>query len=78
MKTAISIPDPLFQAAEKLAKERKLSRSELYRRAIAEFVKRAREAELVKLIDKSCDEEDRSLDEFRREAAKRTVASTEW
>ncbi|MEM6753148.1 MAG: ChpI protein, partial [Cyanobacteria bacterium P01_C01_bin.38] len=30
MKTAISIPDPLFEAAEQFAKRLGLSRSELY------------------------------------------------
>lgn len=34
MKTAISIPDPLFQAGEALAKRLGLSRSELYARAL--------------------------------------------
>jgi len=38
MKTAISLPDPLFQAAERLAKRRKVSRSALYTTAIAEYV----------------------------------------
>ncbi len=34
MKTAISIPDDLFRAAERLAKRLGVSRSELYRRAM--------------------------------------------
>ena len=38
MKTAISIPDSEFEAAEKLATRLGMSRSELYRRAIAEFI----------------------------------------
>ncbi len=38
MKTAISIPNPIFEAAEQLAKELGLSRSELYSTAIAAFV----------------------------------------
>lgn len=38
MKTAISIPDPIFDAAEKVAKELAISRSELYSKAVAEFV----------------------------------------
>jgi metal-responsive CopG/Arc/MetJ family transcriptional regulator len=42
MKTAISIPDAVFDEAERLAKSRGLSRSELYSRAIAEYVKSSR------------------------------------
>jgi metal-responsive CopG/Arc/MetJ family transcriptional regulator len=34
MKTAISIPDPLFEAAERLAKRLKISRSKLIQRAV--------------------------------------------
>jgi metal-responsive CopG/Arc/MetJ family transcriptional regulator len=38
MKTAISIPDNLFEAAEKLARRLGISRSELYQRAVARFL----------------------------------------
>jgi predicted transcriptional regulator len=38
MKTAISIPDEIFEAAERLAKRLKRSRSEIYSRALAETV----------------------------------------
>jgi len=38
MKTAISIPDDLFSAAEEAAKRLGLSRSELYRKAIRGFL----------------------------------------
>jgi metal-responsive CopG/Arc/MetJ family transcriptional regulator len=38
MKTAISIPDPLFVQAEQVAKRLRISRSKLYATAIAEFV----------------------------------------
>ena len=38
MKTAISIPDPLFEAAEQLAKRLGVSRSELFQRAVQAFL----------------------------------------
>lgn len=38
MKVAISIPDPVFKAAEQLAHKLKKSRSQLYAEAIAEYV----------------------------------------
>ena len=40
MKTAISIPDELFEEAERLASEWQISRSQLYSRALQEFVAR--------------------------------------
>ena len=42
MKTAISIPDAIFEEAERIAKRRGLSRSELYANAVAEYVSSAR------------------------------------
>jgi metal-responsive CopG/Arc/MetJ family transcriptional regulator len=38
MKVAISLPDPVFRAAEALARKLKKSRSQLYAEAIAEYV----------------------------------------
>jgi metal-responsive CopG/Arc/MetJ family transcriptional regulator len=39
MKTAVSLPDELFRVAEATARRLRVSRSELYARAIAEFLK---------------------------------------
>lgn len=41
MKTAISIPDALFEAAEVLAAKLGISRSELYRRAVGDYLRRS-------------------------------------
>ena len=38
MKTAISLPDPLFERAERLAKQFDLNRSQLYARALQEYL----------------------------------------
>jgi metal-responsive CopG/Arc/MetJ family transcriptional regulator len=38
MKTAISIPDLLFDEAEKLAQRLGMSRSELYAKALAAYI----------------------------------------
>jgi metal-responsive CopG/Arc/MetJ family transcriptional regulator len=38
MKTAISIPDSLFDAAERVAQRMGISRSELYRRAVRRYL----------------------------------------
>ena len=40
MKTAISLPDQLFDEAEDLAAELEISRSELYQRALKEYLER--------------------------------------
>ena len=47
MKTAISLPDEVFSSAERLAKRLKLSRSELYSRALSEYLARHSPDELT-------------------------------
>ncbi len=42
MKTAISIPDPVFEAAEKLARRLGMSRSQLYSTAIDALIEKYR------------------------------------
>ena len=51
MKTAISIPDATFEAAERLAKRIGMSRSELYATAVAEFLARHRAAGVRERLD---------------------------
>ncbi len=38
MKTAISVPDPVFRAADRLARRMHVSRSQLYSTAVSRFV----------------------------------------
>lgn len=40
MKTAISVPDRVFRSAEDLAARLRVSRSELYSNALAEFIEK--------------------------------------
>lgn len=51
MKTAISIPDPLFKAAERAAKRQKVSRSRFYAQAVASYLKAHREKEIKERLD---------------------------
>lgn len=51
MKTAISIPDHVFNDAERLVARFKTSRSELYSRAIAEFIARHDDDAVTRALD---------------------------
>ncbi len=51
MKTAISIPDAIFAAAERAAAEMGLSRSALYARAVSDFVARHDDARVTERLD---------------------------
>ncbi len=62
MKTAISIPDPLFNAAERVAKREKISRSRLYSRAVQEYLERRHSKAITKALDEVYATEDSELD----------------
>jgi metal-responsive CopG/Arc/MetJ family transcriptional regulator len=62
MKTAISIPDNVFQAAEELAKRLGMSRSELYAKAVATFVKSHKSTRVKETLDAIYATEDSHLD----------------
>ena len=51
MKTAISIPDAVFAEAERVAHSLGLSRSELYTRAVAAFLKLQSSDETTRKLD---------------------------
>jgi metal-responsive CopG/Arc/MetJ family transcriptional regulator len=52
MKTAISIPDEIFRAAERVAKRLGLSRSELYARAVAGYVDEHDDDQVTEALDR--------------------------
>src|SRR5262245_46629123 len=51
MKTAISLPDDLFEQAERLARRLRKSRSRLYREAVTEYVARHDPDEITAAMD---------------------------
>ena len=51
MKTAISIPDSEFKAAEKVAARLSLNRSELYRTALTEFLAKHQDDGVTEKLD---------------------------
>ncbi|NUM53566.1 MAG: ribbon-helix-helix protein, CopG family [Candidatus Hydrogenedentes bacterium] len=55
MKTAVSLPDDLFENAERLSKTLGVSRSELYRRALSRYIEQYDEQALIDAINAVCD-----------------------
>jgi len=51
MKTAISVPDEVFREVEKVAKERRSSRSEVIVAALREYIERRKSADLLKTLN---------------------------
>ena len=51
VKTAVSIPDPIFEAADRLARRRRISRSELYAEALAKLLDADESTEITERLD---------------------------
>jgi predicted transcriptional regulator len=62
MKTAISIPDDLFEKAEELAERLEVSRSQLYVRAIAEYTDRHASQQVRERLDEVYGDAESQLD----------------
>jgi metal-responsive CopG/Arc/MetJ family transcriptional regulator len=62
MKTAISIPDNIFSCAEQFAKRQHLSRSELYTRAVTEYVEEHKTMQVREKLDSVYSTESSKMD----------------
>ena len=51
MKTVVSIPEPILEAADRLARRRGMSRSELFAEALAELLDSEESAEITARLD---------------------------
>ena len=78
MKTAVSIPDDIFARAESLAHRAKRSRSDVYARALSEYVARHAPDSVTEAMDKALDEVNEPADKFLSKSARRTLARSEW
>ncbi len=72
MKIAISVPDPTFEAAERISKRLGISRSQLYSRAVEQYVEPYRREEvraaLAEVYSSEPSEVDPVLEELQAEA----------
>lgn len=78
MKTAISIPDPVYEAAEQLAHELGMSRSELYATAISDFVSAHQEDHVTAQLDELYATQDSSLDQVSERLQTLSLSQEEW
>ena len=79
MKTAVSLPNELFHAAERHARRSSRSRSRLYADAIAEYLARHAPDEVIEAMDRVVDRlGETATDEFVGSAARQTLERSEW
>ena len=78
MKTAISLPDDLFKSGDSLAKRLGVSRSELYARALADFVAKYKASQLTQRLNAVYADEASHLDPAVVAAQARTLSRESW
>jgi len=78
MKTAISIPDPIFNEAEGLAHRLGISRSQLYAKAVAEYTKLRRTENITEILNKIYSEEDAKLDKKLSTMQLQSLEKEKW
>jgi metal-responsive CopG/Arc/MetJ family transcriptional regulator len=78
MKTAVSIPDDIFERAESLARRAQRSRSDVYARALSEYLARHVPDRVTEAMDRVLDEVNEPADGFASQAARRTLKRSEW
>jgi metal-responsive CopG/Arc/MetJ family transcriptional regulator len=78
MKTAVSLPDEVFRAAERHAKRTRKSRSQLYAEALSEYLVRHSPEEVTEAMNRVVEAVGEQSDLFVRRAARRVLERTEW
>lgn len=78
MKTVISIPDALFQAAECGAARLKVSRSQFYFMAVASYLKLLRARNVKRALDTVYATEDSALDPALARLQSEALDREEW
>ena len=78
MKTAISIPDDLFDDAERLAHALRKSRSRLYGDAMREYLARHSADQVTETLDRVCAKTTPVESRFTTRAAHQALERSDW
>ena len=78
MKTAISIPDDLYEEAERLTRRLKKSRSKLYTEAVREYLARHDPDRVTEALNQVCETVDAHSDPAVAVASNALLARVEW
>jgi len=73
MKTAVSIPDSLFKAADRASKKLKVSRSKLYAQALEEYLQSRTSMTVRERLDEIYGSESSELDPVLAEMQRRSI-----
>ena len=78
MKTAVSIPDDIFERAERLARGAGRSRSDVFTAALREYVAKHSPDEVTEGWNRVCEEVGEQPEDFVAAAGRRILKNTKW
>jgi hypothetical protein len=78
MKTAISIPDRIFRNAEKAARRLSMSRSQLYAKAVQQFVEIHAQIDVTEKLDRVYAENPSRLDPMLEKIQRLSIGEDSW
>jgi predicted transcriptional regulator len=78
MKTAVSVPDELFRQAEIAARRLRVSRSQLYATAVAEFLDRQRKSAVTERLNEIYSRQPAKVDAALHRAQLKTLEKDSW
>jgi len=78
MKVAVSVPDPIFEAADRLAKQRQVPRSQLFSEALQEYLLRHGATAITARLNEVYAVQDSALDEHLAYAQHAATADEAW
>ena len=78
MKTAISIPDRVFESAERLAADRGWTRSRLYSEAVSDFVQKHCAESVTSRLNALYAEEDSGMDRSVIALQEASIPEDDW
>ncbi|MGB3293502.1 MAG: ribbon-helix-helix domain-containing protein [Phormidesmis sp.] len=78
MKTTISLPDAVFHEAEAVAQQLGISRSELYTKALSEYLRKHSNAQVTAKFNEVYAEEDSRLDPVLAKMQYSAISPEDW
>jgi len=78
MKVAVSIPDPIFEAAEKLAKQRHMPRSQLFAEALEAYLAARDTQAITASLNEIYSKESSALEEGLQQAQYVSIDHEAW
>ena len=78
MKTAISIPDRVFNQAETFARQRHMTRSALFVAAVDEYLRRHRDDDVTAKLNEVYSKETNSVDPVLAELQSLSIPKEDW